>query len=133
MPETKLKPCPFCGNEAIAFKDSYGKFGVKCDNCKLFIGIKLENGVELFDGWNAEFDTYKSAVNAWNKRISDDKKALEPNYEGDGYDDNGEIIYDMAYCPICHHEYEVYYDNHDNYCRDCGQKLDWRRAENETD
>lgn len=46
-------------------------------------------------------------------------------YEGDSYDDEGDIIYDTAYCPICRLEYEVDYDDHDNYCRRCGQKLDW--------
>ena len=50
---------------------------------------------------------------------------MRVNYEGDGYDDDGNIIYDTAYCPKCGQEYEVYYDNHDNYCRNCGQALDW--------
>jgi hypothetical protein len=45
--------------------------------------------------------------------------------EGDGYDDKVEIDYDTAYCPVCNHVYEVDYDTHDNYCRNCGQKLDW--------
>ena len=45
--------------------------------------------------------------------------------EGDGYDDEGNIVYDTAYCPICNFEYDVDYDDHDNYCRRCGQKLDW--------
>ena len=30
-----------------------------------------------------------------------------PDYEGDGYDDNGELIYDTAYCPYCREDYEV--------------------------
>lgn len=53
-------------------------------------------------------------------------------YEGDGYDDKGNFYYETAYCPNCRNEYEVDYDYHDNYCRKCGQKLDWRVA-NETD
>lgn len=52
----------------------------------------------------------------------------EPNYEGDGYDDNGEIVYDTAYCPSCEHEFEVDYDTPD-YCPNCGQALDWSNAE----
>lgn len=132
MPEIKLKPCPFCGGDAKIFYDNYGKYLAKC-SCGLLIGIELETGNELIDGWKAKFDTFDEAVEAWNRRVSNDNKALEPEYEGDGYDDEGELVYDTAYCPICHHEYEVYYDTHDNYCRICGQKLDWRRAENETD
>lgn len=68
----------------------------------------------------------KSAVD---NNVGDKIIALEPEYEGDGYDDNGEIVYDAAYCPICHQYYELDYDDHDNYCRNCGQKLDWRRVE----
>lgn len=51
--------------------------------------------------------------------------AMKVNLEGDGCDDEGNIYYEYAYCPICNHEYEVYYDYHDNYCRECGQALDW--------
>ncbi len=58
------------------------------------------------------------------KRV--DNGELPVEYEADGYDDNGELIYDTAYCPNCRNEYEVDYDYHDNYCRKCGQKLDWR-------
>lgn len=47
-----------------------------------------------------------------------------PDYEGDGYGDNGELIYDTAYCPNCQHVFEVDYDKSD-YCPECGQKLDW--------
>lgn len=49
----------------------------------------------------------------------------ELSYEGDGYDDNGELIYDTAFCPSCEKEFEVYYCEHSNYCPNCGQALDW--------
>lgn len=52
----------------------------------------------------------------------------KPDYEGDGYDDNGEIIFDTAYCPCCRHEFEVCYDI-TNYCPVCGQALDWSDRE----
>lgn len=51
------------------------------------------------------------------------------SYEGDGYDDNGELIYDTAYCPNCEKQFEVYYDDHANYCPNCGQALDWSEEE----
>lgn len=57
-------------------------------------------------------------------------KALEkqmpnkPKYEGDGYDENSELIYDTWLCPNCEHEYEVNYDDYD-YCPNCGQAIDW--------
>lgn len=49
------------------------------------------------------------------------------DYEATGYYD-GELVYDMAYCPICHHEFE--YEINDwgcDYCSDCGQALDWSK------
>ena len=61
-------------------------------------------------------------------------KALEkqipkkPDFEGDGYDDNGNIIYDTWICPCCKERYEVYYDNY-KYCPVCGQALDWGEEE----
>jgi len=52
------------------------------------------------------------------------------DYEGDGYDENGELIYDTACCPVCHHDFE--YEINDwgsEYCSGCGQKLDWGDSE----
>ena len=46
-------------------------------------------------------------------------------YWGDGVDNDGNIIYDTACCPICQNEYEVGFDEMANYCSNCGQKLDW--------
>ena len=46
----ELKPCPFCGGKAMAFKDNYDKIAVMCENCNLFFGIVLECGEELVDG-----------------------------------------------------------------------------------
>lgn len=47
-----------------------------------------------------------------------------PEYEADGYDDRGRLIYDTAYCPNCRQEYEVGYDN-PKHCYNCGQALDF--------
>lgn len=51
-------------------------------------------------------------------------------YEGDGYDDNGEMIYDTAYCPNCEALFEVDYCGEPLYCHRCGQALDWKQEEN---
>ena len=62
------------------------------------------------------------------------EKALEkqipkkPDLEGDGYDENGDLIYDTGYCPNCRHMFEVDYDATD-YCPACGQALDWSDTE----
>lgn len=46
-------------------------------------------------------------------------------FEGDGYDDKGELIYDIAYCPNCNSRFDLGYDEETNCCADCGQALDW--------
>lgn len=57
------------------------------------------------------------------------KSALEyrtpkkPDYEGDGYDENSELIYDTWICPCCNHAYEVDYDDY-YFCPNCGQAID---------
>lgn len=48
----------------------------------------------------------------------------KPNFEGDGYDDSGNIIYDAWICPCCGDRYEVDYERH-NHCPTCGQAIDW--------
>lgn len=48
------------------------------------------------------------------------------DYEGDGYDDKGQLIYDIAKCPICEREFEEGINDWGcEYCADCGQRLDW--------
>lgn len=52
----------------------------------------------------------------------------KPDYEGDGCDKDGYIIFDTWICPTCGTEYEVDYDEY-SYCPECGQKIDWRRGD----
>ena len=56
--------------------------------------------------------------------LVDKETPKKPDYEGDSYDFNGEIIYDTWICPNCDKRYEVDYDDYD-YCPNCGQKIDW--------
>ena len=63
-------------------------------------------------------DLCKAAVEALEKQIP---RKLR-------YDEKGELIYDIAYCPNCEKQFEVYYD-HARYCPDCGQALDWSEEE----
>lgn len=58
------------------------------------------------------------------KELVDKAVPKKPFYEADGYDENGELIYDTWICPNCHHYYEVDYDDYD-YCPNCGQAIDW--------
>ena len=51
-------------------------------------------------------------------------KAMTPDVYGDGYDPDGNLIYDMWDCPRCGASYEIDHDHYD-YCPNCGQKIDW--------
>lgn len=48
----------------------------------------------------------------------------KPDLIGDGYDDDGNLIYDTWMCPCCRTEYELDYDDY-KFCPNCGQALDW--------
>ena len=70
----ELKPCPFCGGHAILCKehelDIYAEIEtalVKCDCCGANTGAYYTNGVY------GTTTTVQDAVNAWNRRVTDDK------------------------------------------------------------
>ena len=50
----------------------------------------------------------------------------QPDLEGDGYDEDGEIIFDEWLCPCCRTRYEVDYDDY-KFCPNCGQAIDWSK------
>ena len=52
----------------------------------------------------------------------DKQKPKKPDYEGDGYDDKGELVYDTWICPNCDKKYEVDYDDY-KHCPNCGQAI----------
>ena len=68
----ELKPCPFCGRKAAIAQDNYDKYMVMC-SCGVMIGVELEDGCELVDGWRATFETKDKAVEAWNGRIDHER------------------------------------------------------------
>ena len=64
MPKPKLKSCPFCGEDAIVFKEfnpvteKYEFEGVGCVKCEIYIkGIGLRKYTE------------QRAIQAWNRRV----------------------------------------------------------------
>ncbi len=48
----------------------------------------------------------------------------KPDIYGDGYGDDGNLIYDTYDCPNCQTSYEIEYEKYD-YCPHCGQAIDW--------
>lgn len=71
---------------------------------------------------NEALNTIKTAV----------KKQIpkKPDFEGDGYDDNGNLIYDTWICPCCETQYELDYDDY-KFCPECGQAIDRSEINNE--
>lgn len=60
------------------------------------------------------------------KSLVDRATPKQPNYVADGYDENGELVYDTAYCPVCGHGFEYGINDWESkFCSDCGQALDW--------
>lgn len=58
------------------------------------------------------------------QELADRNTPKKPDYEGDGFDDDGELIYDTWICPCCETRYEVDYDDY-ICCPKCGQRIDW--------
>lgn len=56
--------------------------------------------------------------------LSEKEIAKVPYTEGDGYDENGNLIYDTWYCPNCNKSYELEYEEYKR-CPECGQLIDW--------
>ena len=44
---------------------------------------------------------------------------------GAAYDESGNLVYDMAFCPNCKRIFIVECDGWYQYCPICGQSLDW--------
>lgn len=64
-----------------------------------------------------------------NGTVEDCREARErqipkpPNIWGDGYDNEGDMVYDMYDCPNCGKSYEIDYHDY-KYCPECGQAID---------
>ena len=79
--------------------------------------------------WIEELRSYQEIGTVEECREAVEKqKPKKPDYEGDGYDDSGNIVYDTWICPCCGKRYEVDYDDY-KYCPECGQKIDWSEEE----
>ena len=111
------------------------------DECREDFFVNLikhaENKIKYWKrqkGYQCEIDNNLSEAGAEISYCQDALKALEkqtpkrPDFEGDGYDENGIIILDTWICPCCEEKYETDYDHYD-HCPNCGQAIDWSDAE----
>ena len=106
-----LKPCPFCGNEVSFWTreatEDYQALIIDCKVCP----ANMEEWVYKYDkNFTENFEKKKTEMfKAWNSRIERTAKV------------DRDAIFSVAVCGVCHST--VVYP--DNYCSDCGVKLDW--------
>ncbi len=87
--------------------------------------------VEELAGIQNGYFTLSQKVRQYEKlgTVEELRKAMEkqdakiPDIWGDGYDDKGNMIYDMYDCPNCGESYEIDYGEYD-FCPKCGQAID---------
>lgn len=65
----ELKPCPFCGEEAVirsttALNGKYSAFYIKCSSCEIQTLSYVDTRYDL--------DALKKAIETWNLRVNDD-------------------------------------------------------------
>lgn len=65
MSEIKLKPCPFCGGEAILKRDRIGLYCVKCTNCGCMTTFQFDLG-------EGEEVSKRKAADIWNRRADNE-------------------------------------------------------------
>lgn len=100
----------------MTLQEAINRIDLLIGNEKLF--IKISTMGEISHSQNIE--ALEIAKKAVEKTIS---KSIV--LESDGYDEKGELIYDIAYCPNCNHKFDLGYDEETKCCPDCGQALDW--------
>ena len=101
MNKSELKPCPFCGGEAIRlidFDDEYERVyleSIHCRSCHARVA------------WQ---ETAEEAAEAWNRRVELTGEWLEDEY---GY----------CRCSICGYEHDDP-ETTTPYCPNCGAKME---------
>ena len=70
--KTTLKPCPFCGWEAVVvIAPKAGVAYVECKHCSAMMGRYNKGGRTDHKGFWTHFETEEEAIKAWNGRVND--------------------------------------------------------------
>lgn len=126
----ELKPCPFCGGEARAFRcEESGTFDVQCQQCGAipFIGSRT-----------SEKKTMADVIAAWNARAAvTDEQFSRAVHDGrvwqkvrtchmsmcDEDDDDLPAYYRSYKCDACGKTHARYKGDDYDYCPRCGAKV----------
>ena len=114
MSEIKLKPCPFCGADAILYFTPYVSsqplYSIECSRCSAQIGRSKET-YQASKG-ELHFTSEDEAAEAWNRRA-----------ERHGYWKQATPFVDTIECSKCGYQWpEPEFAS--NYCPNCGAKMD---------
>ncbi len=110
-------------SEAIeVLTDRHTSIGTtKCDDVAW---RKLKPAIDIAVNALEEIQQYRAIGTVEECRKARERQIPKPpNIWGDGYDNEGNIIYDMYDCPNCCKSYEIDYHDY-KYCPECGQAID---------
>ena len=106
--------------EAIEILENRTKYYIQAQDIVAFcMAIKALEEIQQYQ----EVGTVEECREAREKQV-----LKKPDYEGNGYDDKGKLVYDIWICPSCGERYEVDYDDYE-HCPKCGQVIDWSKEE----
>lgn len=104
------------------------------NNSEMKPNMKPEEALKLLN--DMEFAEQCQGVDKYTDMLLVCKEALNrstavrPEYWGDGYDNEGNLVYDQAQCPECGHDFEYNINDWGSpFCPDCGKALDWSEYE----
>ena len=96
-----------------------------CEECMVYeeSGIACREAARTAISALKEIQQYREIGTVEECRKAVEKqKSKSPTLEGDGYDEDGEMIYDTWICPSCGKDYEIDYDDYE-FCPNCGQRI----------
>jgi hypothetical protein len=97
-------------------------------NMKPEEALKLLNDMEFAEQYQG-VDKYTDMLLVCKEALTR-STAARPEYWGDGYDEDGNLVYDQAKCPECGHDFEYNINDWGSpFCPDCGKALDWSEYE----
>lgn len=89
-----------------------------------YLNCKVEDIDDIDFNFKLRFNVYLKEDFGIVQESVDKETPLMVNYISDGYAD-GYPVHDTATCPNCTRIFEVYDEEHYNYCPNCGQHLNW--------
>lgn len=117
---TRINDRAYCSR----YFDTQRRNGKRCGHCGIYKEILERLAAYEETGMNPEEIHQMKTELAVARAVANLCRAEKPELYSDGYDKDGNLIYDEWECPRCGESYEVAYDRYD-YCPNCGQKIDW--------